>query len=61
MKTKTNNLVVYRFEYWSEHREQLMVSEKYATLDSILKGLGVPLLDTAKVVSRDALVNQFAE
>ena len=61
MKTKTNNLVVYRFEYWSEHREQLMVSEKYATLDSILKGLGVPLLDSAKVVPREALVNHLAD
>ncbi len=47
---KTNHLMVYRYEYWDEARNLMRTSDTYATLDAIVKGLGIPLLYTGKVV-----------
>jgi len=52
MKTKTRNLLVYRYEFWDEQRQSMRTSETYATLDAILKGLGIPLLDTTQIHAR---------
>ena len=57
---RTHHLLVYRYEYWDERTSAVRVSDRYATLDSIKKRLAIPLLDTAKVVPREQLVNEFA-
>jgi hypothetical protein len=57
---RTSHLLVYRYEYWDERSSAVRTSERYATLDSIRKRLAVPLLDTAKVIPREELVNEFA-
>jgi len=57
---RTRHLLVYRYEYWDERSARVLISERFATLDSIKKGLGIPLLHTAKIVPRELVVNGFA-
>ena len=57
---RTHHLLVYRYEYWDERSGRVLTSERFATLDSIKKGLGIPLLYTAKIVPRERIVNEFA-
>jgi hypothetical protein len=61
MKTKTKNLLVYRYEFFDERQQKIRTSETYATLDAILAGLGIPLMDSAKVVQRCAVYHELVE
>ena len=61
MKTKTRNLLVYRYEFWDEERQSMRTSETYATLDAIVKGLGIPLLDTGMVAPRCGVYHELVE
>ena len=56
---KTKNLMVYRYEYWDEARAIMCTSDTFATLDAIMKGLGIPLLYTGKVVPRVAVFHEL--
>ena len=56
---KTKILMVYRYEYWDEARAIMRTSDTFATLDAIMKGLGIPLLYTGKVVPRVALFHEL--
>lgn len=56
---KTKILMVYRYEYWDEPRNIMRTSDTYATLDAIMKGLGIPLLYTGKVVPRVAVFHEL--
>ncbi len=47
---KTRNLLVYRYKFWDAASKEVRVSETFSTFDAIVRGLGMPLLDTAKVV-----------
>ena len=59
LKTKTKNMLVYRYEYWDEKANTMVASDTYATLDAILGGLGIPLLYTAKVVPRSGIYHEL--
>lgn len=61
MKTKTRNLLVYRYEFWDEQAQAMRASETYATLDAIVKGLGIPLLDTGMVARRSGVYHELVE
>jgi hypothetical protein len=56
---KSKNLLVYRYEFWDEKRKLMRESDTYATLDAILRGVGIPLLYTAKVVPHVALFHEL--
>jgi hypothetical protein len=56
---KTKNLLVYRYEYWDQAKGLMRTSDTYATVDAILKGLGIPLLYSGKVVSRVAIYHEL--
>ena len=56
---KTKHLMVYRYEYWDEARNLMRTSDTYATLDAIIKGLGIPLLYTGKVAPRVDIFHQL--
>ena len=56
---KTKNLMVYRYEYWDEARGIMRTSDTFATLDAIMKGLGIPLLYTSKVVPRVGVFHEL--
>jgi hypothetical protein len=56
---KTKNLMVYRYEYWDDARSFMRTSDSYATLDAIMKGLGIPLLYTGKVVPRVPIFHEL--
>ena len=58
---KTRNLLIYRYEFWDEGKQAMRASETYATLDAILKGLGIPLLDTGKVAPRAGIYHELVE
>ncbi|HLX24134.1 MAG TPA: hypothetical protein VKR38_12360 [Usitatibacter sp.] len=47
---KTRHLLVYRYKFWDTVSNEARVSDTYSTFDAIVKGLGVPILDTAIVV-----------
>ena len=57
---KTKILMVYRYEYWDDARSIMRTSDTFATLDAIMKGLGIPLLYTGKVVPRVAVFHELA-
>ena len=61
MKTKTSNLLVYQYEFWDEKQQCMRTSETYATLDAIVKGLGIPLLDTGRVARRSGIYHELVE
>ena len=61
MKTKTTNLMVYRYEFWDEKTQSTRASGTYATLDAILRGMGIPLLHTAKAVARSRIYHDLLE
>jgi hypothetical protein len=56
---RTKNLMVYQYEFWDEARMMMRTSDTYATLDAIMKGLGIPLLYTGKVVPRVAIFHEL--
>jgi hypothetical protein len=56
---KTKILMVYRYEFWDDARGIMRTSDTYATLDAIMKGLGIPLLYTGKVVPRVAVFHEL--
>ena len=58
---KTRNLLVYRYEFWDRKTQSTRASETYATLDAILRGLGIPLLHTAKTVPRSRIYLELLE
>jgi len=41
---------VYRYSYWDDASNSEKISERYATMDSIRSGLGIPVFSTAKKV-----------
>jgi hypothetical protein len=51
--------MVYQYEYWDEASMMMRTSDTYATLDAIMKGLGIPLLYTGKIVPRVAIFQQL--
>jgi len=59
MQKKTRNLLVYKYEYWDEKSNSLRISDTYASFDAIMKGLGVPLLDTAKVAPNTGIFHEL--
>ena len=61
MKTTTSNLLVYRYEFWDEKAQLTRASETFATLDAILRGMGIPLLHTAKAVARSRIYLELLE
>jgi len=61
MKTKTTNLLVYRYEFWDEKSQSTLESKTYATLDAILRGTGIPLLHTGKAVARSRIYHDLLE
>ena len=52
-------MLVYRYEYWDEKTNSLRISETHATFDAIMKGLGVPLLDTAMVAPNTGIFHEL--
>ena len=52
-------MLVYRYEYWDEKTNSLRISEAHATFDAIMKGLGVPLLDTAMVAPNTEIFHEL--
>jgi len=56
---KTKILMVYRYEFWDDARGIMRTSDTYATLDAIMKGLGIPLLYTGKIVPRVAVFHEL--
>lgn len=58
---KTNNLLVYRYEFWDVQSGKVRASDTYATLDAIFNGLGTPLMHTAKVVGRSRIYGELLE
>ena len=52
-------MLVYRYEYWDESTNSLRISDTHATFDAIIKGLGVPLLDTAKVAPNTEIFHEL--
>jgi hypothetical protein len=58
---KTKHLLVYRYEVWDVQEGKVRASDTYATLDAIFKGLGTPLMDTAKVVVRSRIYHELVE
>jgi hypothetical protein len=56
---KTKNLMVYRYEYWDVHSNSTRISETYATLDTIMKGMGIPLLPTGKIMPRAGVFHEW--
>jgi len=47
---KTRHLLVYRYKFWDPVANEVRESQAYSTFDAIMRGLGLPLLDTAMVV-----------
>ncbi|MGZ5037814.1 MAG: hypothetical protein ACXWG1_12930 [Usitatibacter sp.] len=56
---KTRNLMVYRYEYWDVSNACVRISDTYATLDAIMKGMGIPLLHTGKVMPRAEIFHEW--
>jgi len=52
-------MLVYKYEYWDAATNTLRVSETHATFDAILKGLGVPLLETAMVAPNARIFHEL--
>ncbi len=56
---KTKHMLVYKYEYWDEKTNTLRISDTHATFDAIIKGLGVPLLDTAKIAPNTEIFHEL--
>jgi len=56
---KTKHMLVYKYEYWDEKTGTLRISDTHATFDAIMKGLGVPLLDTAMVAPNTEIFHEL--
>ena len=56
---KTKHMLVYKYEYWDEKTNTLRISDTHATFDAIIKGLGVPLLDTAMVAPNTGIFHEL--
>ncbi len=61
LKTKTRHLLVYRYEFWDEKAHSMRTSETYATLDAIVKGSGIPLIETGMVAPRCGVYHELVE
>lgn len=48
-------VVVYRYRYWDEERQEMRISEEYATLDAIKDGLGIVDTESGRKVARPEL------
>jgi hypothetical protein len=59
MKRKSKHMLVYQYEYWDEASNTLRISDTHATFDAIMKGLGVPLLQTAKVAPNTEIFHEL--
>lgn len=52
-------MLVYKYEYWDEKTNTLRISDTHATFDAIIKGLGVPLLDTAMIAPNTGIFHEL--
>jgi hypothetical protein len=52
-------MLVYKYEYWDEKTNTLRISDTHATFDAIIKGLGVPLLDTAMIAPNTGIFREL--
>jgi hypothetical protein len=52
-------MLVYKYEYWDDKTNTLRISDTHATFDAIIKGLGVPLLDTAKIAPNTEIFHEL--
>ena len=49
-------ILVYRYSFWNEDAQVRFLSESYATLETIAKGLGLPVHSESKrVATRDVV------
>lgn len=61
MKSKTRNLLVYKYEFWDEKSRSMRASETYATLDAIVKGGVIPLIESGMVAKRCGIYHELVE
>ena len=52
-------MLVYKYEYWDEKSNTLRISDTHASFDAIMRGLGVPLLDTAMVAPNTGVFHEL--
>jgi hypothetical protein len=54
-----NDVLVYRYDYWSELAQSHIESRDFATLDTIKAGLGTPIHSSEKRVPRADVMGGF--
>jgi hypothetical protein len=52
-------LLVYQYLYWDQESGTQKASTQYATLETIKKGLGIPVFTSTKTVRRDDVLDGF--
>jgi len=57
---KTRHLLVYRYKFWDAPSNEVRVSDTYSTFDAIVRGFGMPLPETAKLVPNTEIFHSLA-
>ncbi len=59
LNERMDEVSVYQYTYWDEASNERKTSTRYATMDVIRSGLGVPVFTSEKRVPVNELVNGF--
>jgi len=54
-----DDVLVYQYTYWDEASDERKTSKRYATLDVIRNGLGVPVFASERRVPASEVVDGF--